>query len=114
MACPELIGAAPLGAPLARSCGDRAFGRLGRRAGVGRGVLPRPAARPLPRNDHTAHEQFAAPNAPRLPTLERAGQASTPDRAVDAQRLGELDVGGRLSEEKLRVGPTRELKFLGA
>src|SRR5260221_13129960 len=57
-------------------------------------VLSRPAAPALAGNDLAADEQLSSPHAPRLPALDRTGQARGPDRAVAAQRLGKLNVVG--------------------
>src|SRR5690606_34493172 len=75
-------------------------------------VLARAAARPLARHDHTADEQLAAPDAPGLLALQRAGEALLAERALQAQGLGELDVGGSLGEAQLRVGPARKSEVL--
>ena len=57
-------------------------------------VLTWPAAPALAGHDLAADEQFSSPHSPRLPALDGAGQARGPDRAVAAQRLGQLNVVG--------------------
>src|SRR5690606_40202735 len=46
-------------------------------------VLARAAARPLARHDHTADEQLAAPDAPGLLALQRAGEALLAERSEE-------------------------------
>lgn len=43
------------------------------------------------------------PTRPRLCAVQRSGQALRPDRAVRAQRLGPLQVGGAFREPQVRV-----------
>ena len=64
---------------------DRSRGRL---------VLAGSATRPLAGNHHSLEEELTAPDSPGLATLEGAVEAERPDRAVHAQRLGKLHVGG--------------------
>ena len=87
-----------------------ASGRAARRTRSGSNLgLARTAARPLARHDDALDEELAAPDTPRLPTLEGAGEAGGADGAVGAQGLGVLDVSRRLGEEQLRVeGPARQ------
>src|SRR5215470_11649309 len=87
---------------------DRAMapGRLPIWAAGGLGshlALARASARPLARHDDAGDEQLAAPDAPRLPALESAGEAVSADGAGPAQRLRVLDVGWRLGEPEFRV-----------
>src|SRR5260370_16857447 len=69
----------------------------------GRLRLARPAAGPLARHHYPVQKQFAAPDAPRLTALERAGQAGDPHLAATAERLGPLDVHRGFGEEQFRV-----------
>ena len=69
----------------AGSCGDR--------------VLARTATGPLAGDDDALDEQLAAPDAPGLPALERAGEALDACRAVPAEGLGVLDVRGRSANQ---------------
>src|SRR5215469_12982187 len=66
-------------------------------------VLPRAPARTLARHDLAAQEQLAAPDSPRLPSLERACEARHPRRAAPAQELRALHVRRGLGEEQVRV-----------
>src|SRR5215469_8297165 len=69
-----------------------------------RGVLfPRTPPRTLARHDRAAQEQFAAPDAPRLPALECPLKAAEPCSASPAKRLRRLDVLRGLGEEQFRV-----------
>ena len=52
------------------------------------------AAGPLARHDDALDEELTAPDTPRLPALEGAGQACGADGAVGAQGLRVLDVLG--------------------
>jgi hypothetical protein len=80
------------------------FPGSGRRSeGLRQRVLARPAPRTLTRHHDAADEQLPTPDAPRLPALQRPGQARLLDRAVAAQGLGGLHVGRRLGEEQLGV-----------
>jgi hypothetical protein len=54
-------------------------------------------------NNDTGHEQLSAPDAPGLTPLQRTSQARLSDRTIQAQRLGQLYISGRLSEEQIRV-----------
>jgi hypothetical protein len=72
-------------------------------SGLGGFALAGAATRPFARHDHSGDEELATPHAPRLPTLERAGEAQFAHRAVQAEGLGSLDISGRLSEEQLWV-----------
>src|ERR1700712_2695380 len=86
--------------------------RLGGR-GDGRLVLAWTASRALAGDHHSLEEQLTAPDAPGLTPLEGCGQALDPDRAVLAQRLGELHVAGRLGEVQVRVvDPARQLRLV--
>src|SRR5579862_9727356 len=71
---------------------------------VERGVfLPRTPPRALARHDRAAQEQFAAPDAPRLPPIECALKAAEPRPASPAERLRRLHVLRAFGEEQLRV-----------
>ena len=65
--------------------------------------LPRTSPWPLAGHYHTPQEQLAAPDAPGLGALERAGQAVSLPRAPTAQCLRVLHVIRRLGEEQIRV-----------
>jgi hypothetical protein len=56
-------------------------------------VLAGTPTRTLAGNHHSLEEELSAPDSPGLPPLQCSGEAEIPDRAVLAQRLGELDVG---------------------
>ena len=75
------------------------------------GVLAGPASRTLAGDHRSGEEQLTAPDPPRLAPFEGPRQALGPDRTVQAQGLGQLDVAGRLVEVELRVvhppGPLR-------
>jgi len=66
-------------------------------------VLARAPTRTLSGDDYSLQEQLSAPDAPGLSPLQRTGEAEIADGAVQAQRLGELDVGRRLGEPQVRV-----------
>src|SRR5690606_13311221 len=66
-------------------------------------VLARPAPAPLARDDAAVDEDLAAPDAPGLTALERTGEARRLERAVDAERLGPLDVVAALGEPEVEV-----------
>jgi hypothetical protein len=51
-------------------------------------------------------EQLATPDAPGLAPFQSTGQALGSDRALQAERLGNLDVLRSLGEEQLGVLPT--------
>src|SRR3954468_16501276 len=78
----------------------RGAGRgLGTKNGVpGDVLLTGPATRPLARNNRAPLEDLAAPYTPGLGALHRAGQALDPYRAVDAERLGELQLSRCVGE----------------
>jgi hypothetical protein len=58
-------------------------------------------------------EQLSAPDAPGLTPLECSCEALGPNGAVQAQGLGQLDVGGRFGEEQVRVvHPARKQLFV--
>ena len=81
---------------------------VGRLSGGGL-VLAGAATRTLARDHHALEEELASPDAPGLTAFECAVEAQRPDRAVLAQRLGELHVAGRLGEPQLRVvDPARQ------
>jgi hypothetical protein len=65
--------------------------------------LARASPRSFARHDRAAQEQFAPPDSPGLPPLQRSGEAGGPRRALPAQGLGQLHVIRRLGEEQLRV-----------
>jgi hypothetical protein len=67
--------------------------------------LPGPATWPLPRDDLAPLEDLAAPYAPGLGPLDRAGEALNPDRAIRAQGLRELKLGRSVREPQVRVEP---------
>src|SRR4051812_17517709 len=72
-------------------------------------VLAGTTAGPLARDHHALEEELAAPDTPGLTALEGAVETQGPDRAVQAQGLGELHVDGRLGEPRLRVvDPARQ------
>src|SRR5215472_762015 len=75
--------------------------------------LARAAPGPLAGNDGSVEEQLAAPDAPRLTTAKRVGQAGRPYRAVPAQRLRPGHVLGRLGEEQIRIGAARQRRLDG-
>ena len=66
-------------------------------------LLARAATRPLARDHRATLEDLAAPHAPGLVPLQRAGQARQADRALEAVALGELEVCRGLRESELRV-----------
>src|SRR5512146_932115 len=66
-------------------------------------------ARPFPRYDRAAQEQFPAPDAPRLTAVKRALQAGNADPAALAQGLRRLDVRRRLGEEQFRALHARQV-----
>src|SRR6478735_6498920 len=66
-------------------------------------VLAGATSRPLAGDDGALDEELASPNAPRLLTLEGAGEALEPRGAEAAEGLGELHVLGSLGEPELRV-----------
>src|SRR5688500_15003 len=66
-------------------------------------LLARATAGPLARDDRATLEDLAAPDAPGLRPLDRTGQALDAQRAVPALRLGQLQLGRRLGEPKVRV-----------
>ena len=70
--------------------GDRLRGHLG---------LARTSARAFTRHDRAAQEQLSPPDSPRLPPLQRSGEAGGPRWALPAQGLGQLHVIRRLGEE---------------
>src|SRR6266540_3496791 len=73
-------------------------------------LLARATARPLARNDRTTLEDLAAPDAPRLTALDRAGEALGADRALRAEGLRGLELGRRVGEPQVRVeGAARHL-----
>src|SRR4029453_16712996 len=65
--------------------------------------LARTTAGPLTRNHSAALEDLAAPDAPGLISLDRAGQALDAQRAVRAQRLRQFQLGRGVREPKVRV-----------
>src|SRR4051794_39806569 len=69
-------------------------------------VLAGTAAWTLAGDHHSCLEQLSAPDAPGLPALQGAGEALGPDRAAQAEGLGNLDVLRRLGEEQLWALPT--------
>jgi hypothetical protein len=73
-------------------------------------LLARTATRTLPGNDRTALEDLATPYAPRLSALKSTSEALDTQRALGAERLGQLKLGRRLGEPQVRVeGAAREL-----
>src|SRR5262249_48792475 len=74
-------------------------------------LLARPAAWPLVRHDSSALEVLAAPYAGVLLTVHGDGEAGQPKGAGGAQRLGPLNVEGRVGEPQLGVvSLTRQLR----
>src|SRR4051794_1496483 len=72
-------------------------------------LLARAAPRSLARDHGAAFEDLAAPDAPGLAAVERAGQARRPHGAVGAEALGDLQLGRALGEPQLRVlDPARQ------
>ena len=86
-------------------------------------LLARPATGPLTRDDRATLEDLAAPDAPGLVPLHRAGEALDAQRAVPAERLGQLQLrpgsrrttgqgrtsgraGSPPARQSCRVGPT--------
>src|SRR3954453_20774593 len=69
-------------------------------------VLAGPAAGPLAGDPHSLQEQLATPDTPGFTPLEGPGEALGASRAVQAERLGNLDVLRSLGEEQLGVLPT--------
>src|SRR6201992_947728 len=65
--------------------------------------LAGPTPRPLARHDRSLQEKLPAPDAPRLPALDGAGQARGPRRATAAERFGALHVLRRFGEEQFRI-----------
>ena len=64
-----------------------------------------------------AVENLAAPNAPRLPALQRGVQALATDRAIRAQRFGAFELDGVLGEPHIgviQVTRHRQLRLLSA
>src|SRR4051794_3197283 len=87
---------------------SRGAGRgLGTKYGVpGDVLLTGATTRPLPRHNRAPLEDLATPHTPGLGALYRAGQALDPDRAIDAQRLGELELSRCVGEPQVGVeGP---------
>jgi len=81
--------------PVAAGSPTRGHRELTKRIGSGSYVvLTWPAASALAGHDLAADEQLSSPHTPRLPALDRTGQARRPDGAVAAQRLGKLNVVG--------------------
>src|SRR5690242_14222348 len=76
-----------------RSGGCRAF----------HGVLAWPSTRTLTGDDRTTFEDLPAPNTPRLLAFQRRIEALAADRAIQAQRLGALQVNGVLGEPHIGV-----------
>src|SRR5947209_5613238 len=66
-------------------------------------VLARTATRTLACDDDAALEDLAAPDAPRLPTLQRAGEARKAGGAPVAERLGLFEFGRCLGEPEVCV-----------
>ena len=82
--------------------------KVGRGAVVSRSIRRRPGSCAGVHADVSGHddaldEQLAAPDAPRLLTVQRAGEALGERRALPAQGLGELDVSRALGEPELCV-----------
>src|SRR4051794_17330224 len=77
---------------------------LGRELGVARHVdLAGTTAGPLTRDHGTTLEDLAAPDAPGLVPLDRAGEALDAQRAVPAERLGQLQLSRGVREPQVRV-----------
>src|SRR4051794_13217414 len=72
-----------------RSCGDV--------------FLARAATRTLARHDCAPLEDLAAPDAPRLPALDGAGEAGQTCRAVPAETFGHLELGRTVGEPEFTV-----------
>src|SRR5690606_19596311 len=84
--------------------GSGGLGPRGGRGPLGSDVvLARTSSRPLARNDYAGDEQLAAPDSPWLTPGERAIEALPPDRAAEADRLGELHVSRGFGEEELWI-----------
>src|SRR5687767_1226423 len=66
-------------------------------------VLAGSATRPLAGDHHSLEEELTTPDAPGLAPFECSVEAQGPDRAVLAEGLGELHVGGRFGKPQLRV-----------
>jgi hypothetical protein len=69
-------------------------------------LLARPSTGALAGDHHSLQEQLPTPDTPGLPSLQGAGEALGPDRAVQAQLLCDLHVLRGLGEEQLGVLPT--------
>jgi hypothetical protein len=95
------------------TCGDRSgpSGDLNPQDGVASDVLlARTTPRTLPRNHRTALEDLATPDTPGLGALDRTGKALDAQRALHAERLGQLELGRRVSEPQVRVeGAARQV-----
>src|SRR3954451_21887173 len=77
-------------------------GSVGSVAGASRRhLLPWTASRSLARDHDAAFEDLAAPDAPGLAAVQRAGQARRPHGAVGAEALGTLQLGRALGEPQL-------------
>src|SRR4051794_11489850 len=75
-------------------------------------LLARTAPGPLARDDRATLEDLAAPDAPRLGTLHGAGEALDAQRAVPAERLGQLQLGRGVGEPQVRVElPTGQVRL---
>src|SRR3954462_2808449 len=74
-----------------------------------RHLLARTAPRALARDHEAAFEDIAAPDAPGLAAVERAGQARRPHGALGAVGLGLLELCWVLGEPQFRVlDPARQ------
>ena len=76
--------------------------------------LAGPSTGALTRHDRAAHQQLAAPYAPRFPALKRAGQAGNPSPAATAHGLRLLHIPGRFGEEQFRFLGARKVKPTGS
>src|SRR3954447_17870862 len=85
---------------------------LGLQLGVASDVLlAGTTARPLARNHGATLEDLAAPDPPRLASLDCAGEALGAQRALRAERLRELEVGRRVGEPQIWVvRPARQVR----
>src|SRR5699024_8933661 len=62
----------------------------------------------LARDDPPLVKQLTAPDTPGFAAFERAGETLRSHRAAPAYLLGQLDPGGRVGEEQVRIfGPAR-------